>query len=46
MSAEKVERNKQIVKDKKNGMSWTDLIIKYNMSYTALYKILKRYKAV
>lgn len=46
MSVEKVDRNLEIVKDKKNGISWKDLIIKYNMSYKAIYNILKRYKAI
>lgn len=41
---EKKDRNKQIYQDKLSGLSWADLIRKYNLSYYALWRIINREK--
>ena len=42
---EKVKRNLNIYLDKEAGMSWTQLIHKYKLSYTTLRFIYLREKA-
>ena len=38
----KTKRNQKIYNDKKSGVSWTELIKKYNLSYTTLKDIINR----
>ncbi|MCR4329596.1 MAG: hypothetical protein NUV65_03545 [Candidatus Roizmanbacteria bacterium] len=38
------ERNKELVKDKQNGMSIADICTKYHMTNARMYTILKKQK--
>lgn len=42
MTKENTERNELIYNDKMGGLSWTDLIHKYRLSYTTLRNIVVR----
>jgi len=37
-------RNEALIKDKKEGMSGTELVKKYNITQAGIYRILKSYK--
>lgn len=39
---EKKERNNQIRKEKQEGATYRELSVKYNLSYSALYRIIKK----
>lgn len=41
---EKRERNEQIVRDYLNDMPITDLVVKYRISSSRIYEILRRYR--
>lgn len=41
---EKLDRNTSIYQDRLNGLSWTQLMVKYNLTVKTLYNIVKRFK--
>jgi len=42
---EKVDRNMEIYQDRLQGLSWTEICSKYNLTIKTVYNIVKRIKS-
>lgn len=42
---EKVDRNMEIYQDRLQGLSWTEICSKYNLTIKTVYNIVKRLKS-